>query len=434
MYRKFIILKSIIVPLVLSIDVISFAQSNRVELFAAYDSALHNTELIPIQMKLTDQANESVTQARGEMLPIITASYIHTLQQVPSSIRGTPLEKAFPANTMSTQINITQPLFQGFKEYTNIRIAKENLRNNQLLTEQARITIFQSVALAYFNVLASEKDKENLEESLKQHLIRMKELNELYRIGRSRIGDIQLEQSNIATLKAQIESDKAVISQARFQFANVTNLDPQTALDRNAIHLPKKIRPLDVYLSDIEHRPDLAVLRSQIKIAKENISVAESSHYPTASLFGNLYPARTGSLHGSYWDVGIKIELPIYSGGITRSQVRQAMLSVNIAELTLSQSLSDIESSVRTLHSAVSNGIAESNAYTEAAKAAEANYKTQVHDFKLGLVTNLDVIDAMTRYLSTLQTLDKTTYLTLYSYAQLRSSTGKVPSDLADEI
>ena len=434
MQRKRIMVRSLILMVAISTWDVCLAESTSVDLFTAFESAVNKTETIPIQVKITDQAKELADQAFGAVLPKVVGTFSDLQQQIPTGIQGSIAASAFPSNELTTQLNITQPVFQGLKEYANIRSANENVKYNELLTDQAKITLFQTVALAYFNVLAAEKDKEDLIESLNQNLARVAELREWYRIGRARIGDVQLEESTIATLRAQIEADNVAIAQARYQLATASGLDPQITLNKDPTKLPTKVRDLNAYLNDLERRPDIASLRSQIKIANEGIIVARSGHLPTVSVFGDLYPARSGELHDSFWDVGVTLSMPIYSGGIVVSQVRQAAENVSVAELTLSQNIRTVQNTVRALHAAVTMGITETNAYIEAAKTAKDNYKTQVHDFKFGLVTNLDVITAMTTYLSTVQTLDKTFYQTIYAYAQLRSSAGKLPKDLGDEF
>ena len=348
MQRRRIMVRSLILMVAISTWDVCLAESTSVDLFTAFESAVNKTETIPIQVKITDQAKELADQAFGAVLPKVVGTFSDLQQQIPTGIQGSIAASAFPSNELTTQLNITQPVFQGLKEYANIRSANENVKYNELLTDQAKITLFQTVALAYFNVLAAEKDKEDLIESLNQNLARVAELREWYRIGRARIGDVQLEESTIATLRAQIEADNVAIAQARYQLATASGLDPQITLNKDPTKLPTKVRDLNAYLNDLERRPDIASLRSQIKIANEGIIVARSGHLPTVSVFGDLYPARSGELHDSFWDVGVTLSMPIYSGGIVVSQVRQAAENVSVAELTLSQNIRTVQYSSST--------------------------------------------------------------------------------------
>ena len=392
-----------------------------INLQEAYHSALEKTETVPVQMNLTEQSKETVSQAWGSLLPSVNYSYTY------SKLGGKKNTSAiiFSTNIVS-KIAVTQPLYQGGKEYAAVRIAEAELLSNQLMTDQTRITLFQDIANVYFSVLAGEKDLEDLKESLKLRLERAEQLEKWHKIGRARKGDVLLEKSSIATLKAQIDSDKNEISQNRFRFSYLTGLNETIKL-QNTYKVPSKLAHLNSYLDKIERRPDIQSLRTQLHIADENISLTKGDHYPTLSAFGDVYFIRTGA-QGSWYDLGLNFVFPIYHGGTVKSQVRQAILKQSQAQLQLNQTLRNTENNIRTYYDAVVSGLAQIKSYTLAAKTAEENYHEQMRDFKNGLITNLDVIAALSTLQDSRRALDQTIYQTIKQYVQLESSVGVVPN------
>ena len=62
-----------------------------------------------------------------------------------------------------------------------------------------------------------------------------------------------------------------------------------------------------------------------------------------------------------------------------------------------------------------------------ASELAEKNYKTQTSDYRLGLVTNLEVISALNTCQETKRVYDKTYFETWSSLAALEAAAGKAP-------
>ena len=61
-------------------------------------------------------------------------------------------------------------------------------------------------------------------------------------------------------------------------------------------------------------------------------------------------------------------------------------------------------------------------ALQEAFNLSEKNYQANVKDYKLNLVTNLDVLQALTAYQDTQRSLEKIRYLTKIDYNKLEAA------------
>lgn len=418
----------IFIVILSSILTISYATpSFALDLFATYALALQKNELPAIQANISEQARETVEQAWAAVLPNVQASYSYLRQDAGAAGSISSLS---PKDQTNAKITLTQPLFQGMKEYATLRSAKENVTINDLLTDQTRISLFQNVATAYFAVLASEQDIVDLEQSMQLHKERVRDLQERFQIGITRKGDLLLENSQIASLNAKIAAARYVVSQTRLQLAFLVGTNETINLEKANVKLPNTIQKLSDYLGAIDQRPDIQAKRSQIKVAGENIEIARGGHYPNINAFADYYLARTGAAKDSQWDFGLALSLPLYQGGGIESQIRQAALKRNQAQLDLDQTLRSIENTIRTLYDSVNSGILQNSSYQESVKAAEANYQEQIRDFKGGLITNLEVIQALSIFQDAKRIANKSIYQTMTAYAQLQSSIGKLPENL----
>ena len=67
-------------------------------------------------------------------------------------------------------------------------------------------------------------------------------------------------------------------------------------------------------------------------------------------------------------------------------------------------------------------------ALEKATESARKNYEAQRRDYRLGLVTNLDVLQAMTAFQHNQQALDRARYTTKLDYLKLQAAAVRRPA------
>ncbi len=239
-------------------------------------------------------------------------------------------------------------------------------------------------------------------------------------------------QSAISTLRAQREQLQGQLSVARETFVFLSGLDSRSTLRDNEI-MPASLEPVDEYLARVELRPDVQAGKKRLAAGQENIAVARGAHLPTLDLNGNYYLDRPGNLKDITWDVQLALNVPIFAGGSLQSKVREAQSQRAQAELGLEQLRRQAQQEIRTLHQSVLFDRAQLEALEKATEIAEKNYAAQTRDYRLGLVTNLDVIQALTAYLENQRAADRVRYTMKLDYLKLQAATAR-RLELQEEI
>ncbi len=394
-----------------------------------FAAALKRSEVVATQAELISQAEERAKQANAALYPTVNGVASYTRQDpVPAGESSTA---NFPNRQTLAKVTATQPLFRGFRDIAALRQQKALLgaQNQDYLA--ARTQLFRDVAQNFYTVLSIEQDLKNLGEEIRLDLDREKELNSRIRIGRSRIGEVLTVQSNISTLRAQVQQLQGQLSVAREAFAFLSGLDPATPL-RDTETLPASVDPLDEYLARIDLRPDVKAGQQRLAAARENTKVARGANLPSVDLNANRYLNRTGSLRDSEWDVGIALTVPIYAGGQLQSRVSEAVSQQTQADLSLSQIRRQAEQEIRSVHQSVVYDRLQLDALEKATVAARKNYEVQQHDYRLGLVTNLDVLQALTAYQENQRALDRARYTTKSDYLTLEAAAVRRPAPPED--
>lgn len=383
---------------------------------AYFEAALQRSEAVATQGELIRQAEERHRQARGNLRPSVSGVGSYTRRD-----RAGVDTAANPARERDARLTANQPLFRGMSEFAALRQTQALLDAQGADYQAARVQLFKDVAQNFFDVLALEQDLKNLDEQIGHNLLREKELQERARIGRARAGEVLAVQSTISTLRAEVQQLRAELSGAREALAFLSGRSASTPLTDTET-LPAQIAPLDTYLARIDSRPEIQANRRRLVAAQENVGVARGAHLPTLDLNANRYLERSGTLSEVDWDVTLELSIPLYTGGNTQSRVREALSQRTQAELAASQSARQAEQEIRALYQSVALDAARVAALDTATAAARRNYEVQLRDYRLGLVTNLDVLQALTAFQENQRALDRARYTAKLNYIRLEAA------------
>jgi len=174
--------------------------------------------------------------------------------------------------------------------------------------------------------------------------------------------------------------------------------------------------------------------RRQIEASRANITMAKSGHWPTLDFYGNYYLNRQGSsLNNVDWDAEVALTLPIFTGGITVSKVAEAESLVRQSELALSRIQRTAQQEIRDAYKTLQSDLAQVTVLQEAVVLTEKNYQAELKDYNYGLVTNLDVLAAMSSYQDSLRALDRLKFSVLTDYQHLKAITAQMPEGLEEK-
>ena len=397
------------------------AAAGALTLDEAFAQALVRSEVVATQGELIRQTEERSRQATAALLPTLSGIGTYTWLD-----KGASDTKISPTRQPYARLTGTQPLFRGFREFAAIRQNQALVDAQGADYQNARVQLFKDVAQNFYDVLTLEQDLKNLDEQIQQYQEREKELQDRVRIGRTRTGEVLTVQATISTLRAQVEQVRTQLSTARDIFAFLSGLPATTPL-RDTEAVPADPGALDAYLARVALRPDVKAAQRRQVAAQENIRVARGEHLPSLDLNANRYLERTGVQQDVEWDVQLALTVPLYAGGGVQSRVREAQSQSEQAELATTRARRLADQEIRSFHQTVVLDRSRLAALEKATDAAKSNYKTQRRDYRLGLVTNLDVLQALSSYLENQQALDRVRYNVKLNYLRLQAAAVRRP-------
>ena len=168
-----------------------------------FQATLKRTTTIAIQQELINQAEARYKEAIRSSLPNISGVKSLGWPKAPEGKSSLTTNEASVES--NTKLMLTQPLFQGFKEFAAQRQAKALVSASDYDKKQAVVQLYHDVALSFYTTLSLEVDIANANEELGHYEQRIKELKDFIRIGRSQMSDQLTTSSQAQGLRAQIK-------------------------------------------------------------------------------------------------------------------------------------------------------------------------------------------------------------------------------------
>ncbi|MCX5858868.1 MAG: TolC family protein [Proteobacteria bacterium] len=392
------------------------------DLWQCYEKAIQQSETVAISEEGIKQAEEVYRQAWSGIPPRLSFTWQEKYQD--------------PAHTDFRQalgaINLSLSALTGFREKAAMYSAKTLTRQKELETKWARQNILSDVAQAFWNVVEAENQIQVTKSQQALMQDRIKELEDRVRIGRSREAEVVAAQSLLAQLEANQEDLERVRLAARELLAFLTGAGRDVPLV-DASPLPGQPRDLAFYLNAARQRPDLLALRESQQIVQAAVKLAKSGHYPSLSLEGNYYVVgpevndQQGETNEIRWDIKANLKVPLYSWGQVQSSVREANSQLFITELTLKRQERQVETDVKSAWENLRSSLSELDKYDKLVTLTDRNYKLQSADYRRGLVTNLDVIQALTGLYDATLRRDQSRLNAKLSVILLQVAAGEIP-------
>ncbi|MGH8159852.1 MAG: TolC family outer membrane protein [Rhodanobacter sp.] len=385
------------------------------DLLDAYREARANDPVLAQADATRLSTGEGVDQARALLLPQITAG--ETLSQTKSSGGGSqtfqdPNNPGAVINTSgfghTRTRDITGQLSQSvldFSKYANLKAA-HSASNAQDQTYQAAVQdLYVRVTTAYFTVLTDEDTltfaKANEEAFKRQY----DQADQQYKVGIAAItGAYQAkaayEAARAQTIAAQntLDNDREALSQITGKpTGNLKKLRDDLPLD------PPTPTDPDVWVKTaLDSNPSLLAQRDNVETAEHNISAARAGHLPTIS--ANVTYGKTASWYQNSnfhentpasTTIGLTLSVPIFSGGLVQSQVRQSIYQRDAAEDSLESTRRQIKANTLNFYRSVLAGIAQVQSGKASVQSGQEALDATRAGYSVGTQTMTDVLLAI---------------------------------------
>ncbi|MEW9625549.1 TolC family outer membrane protein [Rhodanobacter geophilus] len=383
------------------------------DLLDAYREARANDPVLAQADATRLATGEGVNQARALLLPQINGSL--SLSQTTGGGNERIQDPNNPnqfintstfghSRTRSLNANLSQTVFD-FSKYANLKAAHSSANAQDELYQAALQNLFVRVATAYFTVLTDEDQltfaKAN-EDAYKQQY---EQSNQRYKVGLSAITDVYQAKSYYEGAKAQTISAQNTLDNDREALSQITG-KPTGALKKLRDELPMGApdpSDPDAWVKQaLANNPNLLAQEQNVQAAEHNVTAARAGHLPTIT--ANVSYGKSASwyedaaIHSntpSSTTIGLTLNVPIFSGGLTQSQVRQSIYNRDAAQDSMEIERRQVKASALNYYRSVLAGVSQVESGKAAVDSAQKALDATRAGFEVGTQTMVNVLLAI---------------------------------------
>ena len=369
--------------------------------------AYRTNPTIQAQRALQRSLDETVVQARAGLRPELNATATASYSR--SDVQGTSVDfdgdgvpdvttgGVTESDSGSVSISLSQTLYSGGRVARNISAAeagvlegRENLRD----TEQQLVV---AVVQAYVDVLRDLEILRVRQENLQVLRRQLEESNARFEVGEITRTDVAQSEARLAQSEADLASAQAQLSTSRAAYAAVVGQTPsELSAPGPLAGLPADFdAALDVAL---QRNPGFLAATYNLRQAEANVAAARAVYRPTAGLTASyggsdqledFDPGRS-----TRFSAGATVRVPLFTGGLNRSRVAQALEQANAAQAQVAAERRSVLQSVSSAYANLISSRAGVTANEEAVRAARVAAEGVRQEQQVGLRTTLDVLNA----------------------------------------
>ena len=408
--------------------------AQRNDLLTLYRLALDNDPTYAAAKAQYLATIERVPQARSALLPNL--NLLGRVNQYSYDIRPQDFNNTFGDYGGGLSLNV--PVYRP-QNWEALEQAKLQVLQGENVLAQAQQDLALRVARAYFAVLEARDQVTALEVQKEATLQQLAQAKREFEVGTKTIVDTNEAQARYDQIVAQLQVAVGDLLIRRSELSAIVGKDPEVlaSLDdspRLVLPQPNEISNWVRSAEDANYRVQIA--RAGNEIATREIQRAKDGYKPTLDLVaGYNYNRFNGtntsdsSFRTNRGNIGLQFNMPLYTGGLTQSRVREAIALQD-------KSLSDLEFARRTAandaRSAFTNvnyGLAQVQALESAERSARTQLESTQLGYRVGVRILLDVLNATTQLVGTQRELKKARYNFLVNGLGLKASVGALTED-----
>ncbi|WP_070885159.1 TolC family outer membrane protein [Pseudomonas argentinensis] len=418
--------------------------SVRTDLMSVYQEAAANNADLAAARADYQARREGVPQARAGLLPNLSAG-----AQVQDT--RTALEK--PPATLSRsgtlyQANLSQPLFRADRWF--------QLQAAEAVSEQAALElsateqnlILQS-AEAYFSVLRAQDNLASTKAEEAAFNRQLDQANKRFDVGLSDKTDVLQAQAgfdsaraNRITAQRQVDDAfEALITLTNREYRSIEGIQHSLPIltpmpnDATAWVNTAAAQNLNLQASNFAvnaaeqtlrqrkagHAPTLDAVASYQRGDNDNLGFTNSGR-PTEPVYGSDVSQRS---------IGLELNIPLYSGGLTSSQAREAYQRLSQSEQRREGLRREVVQNTRNLYRAVNTDVETVQARRQSIISNQSALQATEIGYQVGTRNIVDVLDAQRQLYSAVRNYNDARYDYILNNLRLKQAAGTLsPADL----
>ncbi|ATE62231.1 TolC family outer membrane protein [Thauera sinica] len=405
------------------------------DLLDSYRLALQNDARHQASRAQAAASREAVPQARAQLLPSVSASLTrsrNSTEREAPDVFGRTATDSFDYVSSNYALTLRQPVLRmyGFAQY---RQARHQVEGAEATLDRSLQDLLVRLAGAYFDALLAQDQHALVIAQKEAYAAQLEASKRAFAAGQGTRTDIDDAQARYdLTLAQELEASQN-LGYTRRQLQTIIDrpVDALAALDpaRMELQPPQPADAEEWIARGEEVNPELRALRADIEVARQELDKARAGHYPTVDLVAQRSRSESEnnvSIDTRYLTtlVGVQVNVPLFAGGYTVSQTRQALAGIERAEQQYEARRREVGQEIRKEFQNVAEGVLRVRALEQAERSAGQAVFSNQKGFQAGTRSRIDILDAQQQRVSVKRDLAVARYRYIVSRLRLQSLVG----------
>jgi outer membrane protein len=303
------------------------------------------------------------------------------------------------SQTSSETITITQPIFTGGRVASQVSAAEASVLAGREALRQSEQTVLQNVIQVYVDVRRDQENQAIAQENLALLRRQLEEANARFDVGEITRTDVAQTQASVAAAQAQLSQSQAQLANSRASYAAVVGRNPGTLAPEPSLAklLPANID--DAFNAAEHNNPQIRQADYTEQASAAKVAAAKAQTRPSFGLQaqlgysgGNLGLTSPFANYSHDITASAVVNFPIFTGGTTSSQIRQAAENNNVDRIGIEAARRQVLLLVSQAWNQLLGARASLVSNEEQVSAANIAFEGTRLEAQVGLRTTLDVL------------------------------------------
>ena len=417
--------------------------SSKTDLVSVYHEAVNNNADLAAARADYAAQKEVVPQARAGLLPNLSGG-------AESSNVRTSIDQPSLTSTRSAvvyQATLAQPIFRADRWF-QLKAAESVNEQAALQLSATEQNLILQTAESYFSVLRAQDTLASTKAEEAAFKRQLDQSRERFDVGLSDKTDVLQSQASYDTARAnrllaqrQVEDAfEALMTLTNRQYPSIEGIAHTLPI------LPPSPNNAKAWV-DTAAQQNLNLLASNFAVsaAEETLKQRKAGHAPTLDAvaqyktgdndgFGLSNPNALNQRYGgdvSQRSIGLQLNIPLYSGGLTSSQVRESYSRLSQVEQQREALRRQVVENTRNLHRAVNTDVEQVQARKQSIISNQSALEATEIGYQVGTRNIVDVLDTQRQLYTSVRDYNNTRYDYILDNLRLKQAAGTLnPGDL----
>ncbi|MCX6318109.1 MAG: TolC family protein [Bacteroidetes bacterium] len=388
----------------------------------------HNIQVNSLQYA-QQSAEQNVIAAKGEKIPLLSASVANNLNNANNNVRGNGNLVNQLTSSGAYAVNSSVVLWNDNSVNNTIRRQDLSFQSAGLSVQQAQNNVTLAITQAYLNVLLAKENEKYVSELVHNTDSAVLQSKQLFEAGK--VAKISLLQ-----IQAQLASDKYLLVQAQNtirlntltlkQLLQLSTETPFEIAQVPAVNAAAAIAPVaEAQQLALQNFPEIKIGKLAMDISTLDIAIAKAAFKPTIKATGALgsgysdvllnsvnpktsYFRQTGN--NFYQSMGVSVAIPIFAQRQNKTNLEKARIAYKQSGLKLQSNQLVLTQAVEQAYLNAVNARQAYDAASQQLTAATESYRIVYAELKLGALNVYDLLQQRNQYVQAVQAFTQAKY------------------------